>query len=209
MSQRRWRPLIGVVGTLLTASVAVTLTTAPVAAHTDFVGSDPRDGARLDGIPGEVLLEFSDEMDPQLSTVTARVDSGDNTPLEVTSGANRTVLAAAIPDALTPPDGSSTRWTVTFRVVSDDGHPVVGTTQFYVPVPSTPSPSAPGGDDAATDSDPSSTETTEGAAASEADPDRADDQAAWPLVALGVGALLLLLGAVGATMRLVGRDRDK
>ena len=199
--------LATLVATLAVGILPVVLAVTPAGAHTDFVGSDPKDGATLGQVPREVALEFSDDMDPQLSTITVRVEGGRSTPLRVTSGAKPTVLAAAIPDAQDLPDGSATRWTITFRVVSRDGHPVVGTTQFLVRPPRTPSSTEKGDDGAAIPSDEGSAETGQREAAAEST-DAANDRAVWPLVALGVGALLVVVGAVGAVMRLVGRDRD-
>lgn len=82
--------------------------------HTDFIGSDPRDGARVDEVPSELQLEFSDEMDPGLSTVTLQVEGGDSTPLELQSGPSRSVLLAAIPTSLDPGEGTTTSWKVAF-----------------------------------------------------------------------------------------------
>jgi methionine-rich copper-binding protein CopC len=180
-----------VVGTAL-----LVLAAPPAGAHTDFVRSDPTDGARLDEIPREVALEFSDDMDPQLSTVILSTERGHSTPLKVTNGARPTILVAELPAATDPADGGATRWTITFRVVSRDGHPVVGSTQFLVRAPSPDTSDARAG------------ETAGGLAAGEPGTSTAGDRAAWPLVALGVGALLLVAGAVGAIMRLTGRGRD-
>lgn len=192
---------------ILTAGAFLAGLATPAAAHTDFVGSDPKDGARLGEVPSEVALEFSDDMDPRLSTVTMRVDGGRSTALQVTGGGRPTVLVAEVPDALAAPDTSATRWTVTFRVVSRDGHPVVGTTRFVVRAPSTSPTPEPGDDRVPPSSEPRAGDDAEGQAG-EAGPEAADDREAWPLVVLGVGALVLLAGAVGATMRLVGRGAD-
>lgn len=203
------------VATLLAASASVALTSAPAWSHTDFIGSDPEDGATLGAVPRELVLEFSDDMDPGLSTVAVQVEGRGSTPLQVTNGARPTVLVADLPAALTTPDASTTRWTVTFRVVSRDGHPVAGSTQFVVrlqePESATSSPSqsasAPSGGDTSSEPDPGST----GAAESQRDRSATDTSGggrAWPLVLLGVGVLVLLAGAVGATVRLVRRDTD-
>ncbi|WP_299932687.1 copper resistance CopC family protein [uncultured Nocardioides sp.] len=203
-----------VVGAMLAAGASVTLSGAPAGAHTDFLGSDPQDGAELPDVPSELSLEFSDEMDPQLSTVTIRVDGGRPTPLELTSGADRNRLVAAVPDDLAASDGSTTRWTATFRVVSRDGHPVVGATQFVVRTASPDGTSSPsssptsGGDEARAGSNRVSTDAPEPEAAEESGTAATDGREVWPVVALGVGALALLVVGVGAIMRLVGRDQD-
>lgn len=191
---------------VVVGAALLVLAAPPADAHTDFVRSDPRDGARLDEIPREVTLEFSDDMASHLSTVTLSTERGRSTPLQVTSGARPTILVAELPATTDPADG--TRWTITFRVVSRDGHPVVGSTEFLVRSPSTSSSSVPSQDDAPDTSHASAGETAEGVVAGEPGTDAAGDRALWPLVALGVGALLLVSGVVGAIMRLTGRGRD-
>lgn len=185
----------------------------PAAAHTDFIGADPHDGANLHALPGEVRLEFSDTMAPGLSTVTLQDGDGRSTTLDVANGGKATVLVATVPDMLAPEDGTTTRWTVTFRVVSRDGHPVVGSTTFAVRTPETPtsSPSASSSSSLGT----VSPEPEPGASAT-AEPDvpANDEQGvpegtdAWPL-GVGLGVLALLVLAVAAVMRLVAaRDSD-
>ena len=186
--------------------VALVMVAAPARAHTDFVGSDPEDGARVDAVPREVALEFSDDMDPQLSTITVRLDGGRSTSLEVAGGARATVLVAQVPDAVVSPAGRETRWTVTFRVVSRDGHPVSGTTEFVVRTAATSS--MPSEKSSSTAPGPDPTDAPDSQVTREAGADPAQDRAVWPLVALGVGVLVLLGGAIAATMRLTGRGRD-
>lgn len=200
------RPLATLVATLVVGTAPVALVAAPASAHTDFVGSDPKDGATLREVPREVVLEFSDDMDPELSSIAVRVEDGRNTPLQVTGGAKPTVLVAQVPDAMQPAAGGATRWTVTFRVVSSDGHPVAGTTGFVVRTATTPS--TPSDEDTPSASDPSPTANPDGQATGQAAADPADERGVWPLVAVGIGALVLLGGAVAATMRLTGRSRD-
>jgi methionine-rich copper-binding protein CopC len=193
-----------VLSVLLGTVAGTLLLAAPAGAHTDFVRSDPEDGATLDDMPTRLLLEFSDEMDPRLSTVTLSLDTGASTSLDLTNGTTPSILSATVPGSLTSPAERST-WTVTFRVVSRDGHPVVGGTRFSVrgPQAEPPTSSAPADDPPGAEEDRGPAGTTE--AGSDSEPGRA----VWAIAALGVGALLLVVGAVGATVRLVGRDRDR
>lgn len=192
---------------ILVAGISLSfLVAAPAGAHTDFLGADPKDGARLDVVPRQVALEFSDDMDPQLSTITVRVEGGRSTPLEVTSGPRPTVLVAQVPDAVEPPAGRATQWTVTFRVVSRDGHPVSGTTGFVVRTATTSSTPSDAGSPTASDPGPTDDPDSQVTSQTAADPE--EDRAVWPLVAVAVGALVLLGGGVAATMRLTGRGRD-
>ena len=202
------RSLAVVVATLLGAGVGAT--TAPAAAHTDFIGADPRDGATVRELPAEVRLEFSDDMDPGLSTVTLQDGAGGSTPLDLSSGTQPSVLVASVPDALGPEDGTVTQWTLTFRVVSRDGHPVAGTSTFVVRTPPSTGTSPASTPSSAADS--GSPEPDLGSSTA-SDPDEpggrepGNGDAVWPAV-IGFGFLALLLLAVGTVMRLVGRDPD-
>ena len=156
-------------------------------------------------------LEFSDDIDTSLSTVTIRVGDGDASRLELASGAPASVLRATLPDSLAGSlsPGIATRWTVSFRVVSRDGHPVAGSTAFTV--------RASASETAAPDSDPPSSPTASSAPTSEAsEPDGADtseagagdDRTGW-LVAVALGVLVLLMLSVATVMRLVGKDAEE
>ena len=192
---------------VLGASACALLAAAPAEGHTDFIGAEPRDGVTLREVPRDVQLEFSDAMDPSLSTVTVEIDGGVSSRLELTTGAQKSVLVAATPSSLIPAPGTTTRWTIRFRVVSRDGHPVTGTTAFVVWMnepqkPSAVSPSSPGSaaSDSLQDSGPES-----GPVSAE---DSGDGASAWPLLAIGAAVLALLALAAGAVMRLAGRGFD-
>jgi methionine-rich copper-binding protein CopC len=192
---------------------AVTLVGAPASAHTDFVGADPRDGSTLRDLPREVRLEFSDDMDPKLSIATIRVGDGGARQLALSNGDRANVLAATLPeslvDSLTP--GTTTRWTVSFRVVSRDGHPVAGSTAFTVRG-SASETASPSSDPSASPTalsvpDAPSSEAAEQEAADTPEAVASDDRTGW-LVAVAVSVLVLLVLAVATVMRLVGRDSE-
>ena len=208
------RPVVASLVVILIVGACALLAAAPAEGHTDFIGADPHDGANLHEAPRDVRLEFSDAMDPGLSTVTVQVGNATSPPLEVTGGGQTTVLVAAIPSAMRPEDGTTTRWTVRFRVVSRDGHPVVGTTTFVVRAPksatlsATPGASPTTQDPASRGSDPGSRAAADLEAPDQSGGGSAGGQPPWPLLAVGVGMLALLALAVGTVMRLVGRDPD-
>lgn len=197
--------ILAALAVALGAGLGLAVTAAPAAAHTDFLGADPEDGATVDGLPGAIRLEFSDPMDPSLSTVVLRSGDGDNIKLELASGVRPGVLVATVPVSLSPDDGTTTRWTVSFRVVSRDGHPVVGTTKFVVRAPKAEPAPDPSSTPSAETSEPAATSAAAGASGS-------DDSAAsggngW-LIVVGVGVLALLGLGAAAVMRLAGRDPD-
>ena len=105
--------------------VSLVLGSGPAAAHAALVSSDPSDGARLDAAPAKVKLEFSENVaTPAYVVITApngsRVKTGTPDVLD------RTVTArvAAV--------GIKGTYSMSYRVVSADGHPVEGTTTFEV-----------------------------------------------------------------------------
>lgn len=186
--------------------------TAPADAHTDFIGADPPDGATLRELPTDVRLEFSDEMDPGLSTVTLRDRDGASTTLDLANGTNPAVLVAAVPDALVPEDETTTRWTVTFRVVSRDGHPVTGSSTFVVRTPESASASQNQSPPSATDTAspetrPDTGTTSDPEAPGGREQETGDARTLWP-AGIGLGVLALLVLAVGTVMRLTGRGTD-
>lgn len=107
---------------------------APASAHAALTGSDPRQGAVLDGAPERVALTFSEKvamsdgsirvLDPQ----GKRVDTGELRDL----GEGGTVRFAA-PLHAGLPDGT---FTVAWKAVSADSHPVGGAFTFSVGAPS-------------------------------------------------------------------------
>ncbi len=124
------------------------------AAHTSLVGSDPGNGATVAFPVTAVVLNFSEEINPAFADVA--VTSADGR--DWVSGSARVegprLTVALGPDRLT--DGL---YTVGYRVVSADGHPVSGSYIFTIAsvheqpsttispsrvAPSTAEPSLPG-----------------------------------------------------------------
>lgn len=157
--------------------------TAPVSAHTELVSSSPADGASVKRLPATIELTFSEALvTPAFVTVTdpsgAAVDTGKPT-VENELVRQQTTGAAAT--------GS---YTVEYRVVAGDGHPVTGSLRFTVtagsratsgdkPAPAEPAQSAPA-------------ETTK------ADGFWAEH---WQAVAFGGGGLLAGIAVLGAGLR--------
>lgn len=207
------------VAVLMVAALGVLVQATPAVAHTDFIAADPHDGASLHELPREIRLEFSEQMDPGLSAINVRGGAGTSVRLEATSGEKPTELVAAVPGSLAPESGTSTQWTVTFRVVSRDGHPVAGTTTFVVRTPTSATPDADPSDTtsasptAAPTSTPTSAPAGDGAggqprAINHADQMQKSDTSRWLPLSIGGGVLVMLMLATATVMRLVGRDRD-
>lgn len=104
----------------------VTATGTPAQAHADLIGTAPRAGADLAVLPDAVTLWFTEPVGrPAAVSVT---------------GPEGNQLTTAGPqiagDKVTQPIGSAPaapgEYTVSYRMISDDGHPVSGTMRFTV-----------------------------------------------------------------------------
>ncbi|MEW2590974.1 copper resistance CopC family protein [Micromonospora aurantiaca] len=114
---RTWVVVLGVV-----AAFAL-LPAAPAAAHNSLTGSDPRDGARLAAAPERIELRFL--ATPKEATTEVTVTGPDN--VAATGGAptfsGKRVIVPFRP-------GAAGLYTVTYRLASDDGHPIKGEVRF-------------------------------------------------------------------------------
>lgn len=106
---------------LLTQLVGV----LPAYAHASLVSTNPADGATVRTLPTEMSATFSENLGtPAYLVVTA--SNGD----DVTNG-EPTVLDDAVSVPLKDP-GIRGEYSVSYRVVSADGHPIEGTLTFTV-----------------------------------------------------------------------------
>ena len=112
---------------LLAALAVIVLPASGAAGHASLQFSTPEDGAVLDVAPEEVVLTFSEELLTELVEISV-LDADDN-PVVVTE----------VPQ--TPPPGTDVKvpwpvdlppgeYSVAYRVVSADGHPVTGRVTF-------------------------------------------------------------------------------
>ncbi len=99
---------------------------AAASAHATLVATDPSDNAVVERAPGMVQLRFNEAVAP--ATVVLIDAEGRTRPVQVRA-VDQSVLVA-IPDSL--PRGSQI---VSYRVVSQDGHPVSGSIMFSIGEP--------------------------------------------------------------------------
>lgn len=116
------------VGLLLGALLVVLAAPGVATAHADLVGSNPKSMTRVDTPPEEVVLRFSEAMDPQLATVVLTVNDQQSQRAATRTGDDPGVLVAEVPAAMV----ATGRWRVDYRVTSVDGHPVQGRLDFVV-----------------------------------------------------------------------------
>ncbi len=103
---------------------------APLAlAHTELILSTPDDGSRIATVPDEVELTFSEDLLPETVVVSVEDSAGMVVRvLELEVDGSDVIVTW-------PPGLSGTDYTVNYRVVSQDGHPVSGSLAFTVDSP--------------------------------------------------------------------------
>lgn len=115
---------------LLLSGLLLLLTAPAAAAHAELVRTDPRDGAVLPTSPAAVTLTFDEAV--TLAPHAVRVVDATGAPVRTEVSGHDAVVSARLPGELT--EGT---YVVTWRVISDDGHPVAGSFSFSVGTPST------------------------------------------------------------------------
>ncbi|WP_407836233.1 copper resistance protein CopC [Streptomyces sp. DSM 116496] len=175
-------------------SAALLWAGAPAAsAHTDLTASTPADGATLDALPPSIRLTFSDDMSQEYAKVA--LTAPDGTP----AGTGEPQVDGKSASLAVKPGLPSGRYTVGYRVVSADGHPVSGSYSFAVraAAPASPSP---------TPSSPTPSAEADAAAASPAPTPRARSSSDGVSSGLVIGVLLAAGTCAGAAV-LVARRR--
>ena len=198
---------------------------APTAsAHADLQVSTPEDGESLEIAPEEIRLTFSEELFEELVEISILDAAGD--------------LYSRIEVEQTPPPGTDVifpwptqappgDYSIAYRVVSADGHPVTGTISFSyaatavepsTPEPSpsdtapqpTPSDSTPSAESSTPAASPAASSPTASAPSPSSAPESStssstDSSSGTTLVVLGV---VLLLGVI-ATSAVIVRARQR
>ncbi|WP_336726277.1 copper resistance CopC family protein [Cellulosimicrobium cellulans] len=187
----------------LTAAVT-TLTASPASAHDRMLSSDPADGAQLATPPTAITLTFNTEPLP----VEPQVVVSDSAGTVVTQGAP-TIEGSTATLALDPAValGGDT-YTVAWRVVSSDGHPIEGTFAFAVaaqpeaPVSEEPTteeeatPEETATEDATTDVAEETSPESSASQATDAATDAEDGGSSLLPVLVGLGALVVAAAVV-------------
>ena len=110
-------------GLLLVAGAATVLVGSPAYAHVELVSSTPADGAAVSTAPEQVVLRFSEDVRAPAYVVVSGPDGSrlDDGPAQV--------VDATVSQALAPMTEPG-EYSVAYRVVSVDGHPVTGEMSF-------------------------------------------------------------------------------
>ena len=182
---------------LLLGLAAMVIPAAPASAHAYLESSDPAPDARLSAAPDKVSLVFDEGIQAQFTKVTLAVGSGAPATLATDIAKQNVVVPVPAGIAGRQAQGSTEPWTITYRTVAADGHPVEGTLSFSVTATSAGAPAAP---DAVTPSGPGTSTPDPASPAQAGDAgQRAVADAAepfpWPTVGL-LSAATLALAAV-------------
>lgn len=110
---------------LVSAVRAAAQGAVPVPVHTVLRSVTPAAGARLDRAPAEIVLVFSEPVSPTFAQVSLSHDGAD-VPMGAPTVADLTVRTQVTGTL------AAGGYQIAFRVVSQDGHPVSGTSTFAV-----------------------------------------------------------------------------
>ncbi len=180
------RPLVRIATLFAAAFAALALTAGPAAAHAALSGSDPAADARIDTAPARVTLNFNEAI--QLSFASLTVVGPDGSHYEGGDlRANGSDLSTDL-RAL----GAAGQYTVGYRVVSEDGHPIQGSYTFELTRAATPAPAA--------------ADITAEVTAPVVEAEAEDDSTGVPMWILVVGAILLVGAGLGVVL---GVSRSK
>ncbi|NGO15509.1 copper resistance protein CopC [Streptomyces sp. HC44] len=163
------------------AALAVLAVTAPqAAAHTELDTSSPDANATLAGLPPRVTLTSSDAMTQKYAKIAVTAPDGKPAATGEPQVSGKAVTLAL--DTGSP----AGRYTVGYRVVSADGHPVSGSYTFTVQATGSSSPS------------PRSTEAANAPAReTEADAAAGESSDAGVTMLIGAGVPALAVAAAG------------
>lgn len=134
--RRIGRPIV-----VLLVILFASLGALPAYAHATLIDTDPADGARLDQAPAVVTLSFNEPVSVVPEAMV--LFSHDEPPLPLTASAFDKIVTIVMPDL-----AMDRRYTVSWSIISNDGHPVSGTLSFEVgdpPEAAVTQPSQPAG----------------------------------------------------------------
>lgn len=116
---------------LLLAGLCCVWQASPAAAHTDVTWSFPEQGVSLPYPPAEVAIKTKEPIDVGLSQIVVRDADGRAQKVidkSLTGGSDTMVVTL-------DDQGAWGQWTVDYRLISADGHAIVGRIDFAVGEP--------------------------------------------------------------------------
>lgn len=171
---------------------ATALSIAPAAAHATLQSSNPAENSVLDAAPDEVTLTFNQSVQSNFATVT--VVGADGTQW----GASDPVVDGSTVTVDLDGLGAAGEYTIGYRVVSADGHPITGSIPFQLTQAAAAPPVADL--DFTNEAVPPTPQDTEARTAT----DTEDTDSGFPLWT--IGAVVAVVGAAGVLFALRKRS---
>ena len=125
------------VAVLVLVGLALLLGAGPAGAHSFVVSSDPADGSSLATGPSSVRVTFDEPLRPGFDTITVVGPDGNLW----STGDTRTDGASVGVDVR--PLGPAGTYTIGYRVISADSHPVAGSRSFTLTTAGSGTPGPP------------------------------------------------------------------
>ncbi|MFC7487931.1 copper resistance CopC family protein [Knoellia sp. CPCC 206453] len=193
---------------LLTGFLAMCAGALPASAHSRLLSISPADGAALPASPTEVVLTFNEPIDPQFVTVRITDSEGGNVV-----GQDATAEGAKVTLPISDPIAAG-NYSVLYRVVSADSHPISGSTKFTIAGnPQAPPATTGTASGAATPTPSASSSVASPPVASAATGDttaapEGEDPGSTPMWVWFI-VFAALVAAIGATFYAVRRDESQ
>jgi methionine-rich copper-binding protein CopC len=119
--------IIAVLASLFLFSTGLIGGALPASAHADLVSTDPVDGSVLESAPELITLSFNSNLLKSMAELAVSNSAGELIPGIVAESVQATA------SALWPADLPGDTYTIAYRIVSEDGHPVTGSFSFSYP----------------------------------------------------------------------------
>lgn len=182
---------------LFVALLAVMVPVSAAYAHDSLAESSPKDGQSLQRVPDAIKLTFTDTPIALGSEIKVQDEEGKDWGIGEVEIVDKVATQAISPDA---PGG---KYTVTWRVVSSDSHPIEGVFEF------TAATGGPGGAEVSSQQPVESPSAEAGSEGQVADPDEAPTVFPTAFVVIMGAVLVVLVIIIGITARRrLGRNDD-
>ena len=209
------RRLPALLGALLALCLALFAGAPAAQAHDELLQADPADGATLEQAPDRITLTYSGDITALGNEVRVTDSQG-----KTVSTGDVTVDGTHVIQRISPDAGDET-YTVSWRVVSSDGHPIEGTYSFTVgqggagqPAVSSSAAAHDHGDHDAAEhhehaTSPAATESPEQATSSAPASAEGQSMPLWAVALIGAVGAVVLVGVIILVVALLRARRTR
>ncbi|TCB99622.1 copper resistance protein CopC [Micromonospora zingiberis] len=193
---------LSLVAALLAATALLAGPASPAYAHNVLRKATPAQDAELTKAPAKVTLDFLQKLNPSFTTIT--LSDADKQPVatsepEVDGTKGTVTIDSTLANGV---------YTVAYRVVSLDGHPVQGSYTFTVADPTATAEPSPTPSPEASQPAESPSPTAEQTSAAPASPAASGSSGGAGTIALLAGAVVLAALVIGAVVVLLRRRQS-